>query len=328
MKKLVIKIGILFLTIFILQITLYFAEGGSKHIYSKKIKSVYSAIHSRPDIIYFGDSVITSVSSSDKNKKTLPEMLAGMIKNKKVEAVENAAYHSEVFYAVCRYMVSRGMLAETVVVPINLRSFSPEWDIKPGYQFAEDIAFFKYDSLLFRSFYKPLAVFKVFDLTPVSEDEYNQTPVYNGDALAGKVMDFDDKKRYERYSDENMKNKLIFFYLYKLSEKHRKVKALVSLSNLLKGTSANVVFYLTPVDYETGDKFMGVQFSRRIHDNADVIMTLLKETGAGVIDLSRSLPSSAFDLTDRHYCNEHLNEKGRKFVAEQIALQIKQQAVK
>lgn len=360
MKKFVIKIGVLFLTIFILQIALYFAEGGSKHTYSKKIKSVYSVIQSRPDIIYFGDSVVTSYSNSDSNKKTLPEMLGDILKNeapctdvtsgrgikrnsaeatpfihrrnvggilakanKKVGAVENAAYHSEVFYAVCRYMVSIKIIPEAIVIPINLRSFSPEWDMKPGYQFVEDIAFFKYDSMLFRSFYKPLAVFKVIDLAPVSEAEYRQTPVYDGDTVVGKVKDFDDKKRYEKYSDENMKNKLIFFYMYKLSPEHRKVKALVSMANSLKGTSVTAVFYLTPVDYETGDKFMGPRFSRRISENTGLIVSLLRAAGADVLDLSRSLPSGSFDMSGRQYCNEHLNEKGRKFVAEQVAGRIK-----
>ncbi|MBN1383796.1 MAG: hypothetical protein JW983_02785 [Elusimicrobia bacterium] len=328
MKKLIIKIGIIFFIVFTLQIIIYFAEGGSKHVYPDKIESVYEIIKSEPDIIYFGDSVVTSCDVADKNKKTLPEMLEEILKNKKVGAIENSAYHPEVFYAVCKNIVSRGAGVETVVIPINLRSFSTEWDMKPEYQFREDIAFFTYDSLLFRVFYEPFTVFKVFDLTPVSEEDYKRTPVYNGDIMAGRVKDFEDKERYNKYSEENMKNKLTFFYLYKLSEKHRKMKALISLAKLLNKTSVNAVFYLTPVDYETGDKFMGSQFSSRIKKNAYVVVSLLNEAGADVIDLSRSLPKDAFDLSERQYCNEHLNEKGRKFVARQVARRIKQLEVR
>ena len=81
-----------------------------------------------------------------------------------------------------------------------------------------------------------------------------------------------------------------------------------------------MIFSITPIDYQTGQKYLGNRFKERIEKNISIIRSSLQKEGYSVMDLSVSLDSDIFAWT--YWPNEHLNEHGRAFLAETLAKQI------
>ena len=71
------------------------------------------------------------------------------------------AYHIGIYLEYAQYIVAQENLPQVVIIPINLRSFSPEWDMRPEYQFEKEARFLRSkNSLFIQSFDKPLSIFQ------------------------------------------------------------------------------------------------------------------------------------------------------------------------
>jgi hypothetical protein len=224
------------------------------------------------------------------------------------------------YYPMCRYMKKNGYRPKVIIVPINMRSFSPEWDRNPNYQFEEEKNCLAYDSFLFRLFYRAFQVFKLND-RKISWEDYEKTPVYDGKIPAGSVKDYINITKDP--DNENMKKKLLFFYMSSLLDNHRKIVSLKKIAKLYKNTDTKVIFYITPIDYLTGVKYLGSRFKEQLEENVSVIKSALLKEGYPVTDMSVSLDSDAFSWN--YWPNEHLNEKGRSFLAAALKKQIASQ---
>jgi dienelactone hydrolase len=79
-----------------------------------------------------------------------------------------------------------------------------------------------------------------------------------------------------------------------------------------------ILFYITPINYQQGKRFMGSAFSASLAENAGLVTSLLTDgTASTVLDLSFDLEAYAFlDM-------EHLWEAGKVYVAEQLATTLK-----
>jgi hypothetical protein len=73
------------------------------------------------------------------------------------------------------------------------------------------------------------------------------------------------------------------------------------------------------VDVESGTRSVGPEFREAMAAHTGLIRDLLAERKVPLLDLSASLDASLFDWRDRLYPNEHLKEKGRRYVADQVA---------
>ncbi len=91
---------------------------------------------------------------------------------------------------------------------------------------------------------------------------------------------------------------------------------MVELVEIYQGDGIDVIFYISPIDYQIGEHYFEEQFSEQVVQNIAVITATLQEKDVILLDLSFSLTSDFFDWI--RYPNEHLNEHGRNFVAEQL----------
>jgi hypothetical protein len=63
---------------------------------------------------------------------------------------------------------------------------------------------------------------------------------------------------------------------------------------------------------------------KRAGDNRDFLKSLITSKGASFVDLTFSLPAGVFAWKSHSlYINEHLNSKGRLFVAKKIDMEIR-----
>lgn len=268
-----------------------------------------------PDVLYFGDSTIGHSPKSDTNKRPINLLLRYMVPGSRIRGLTHAAYQLDIYAAYCRYIVSLGEKHKprVIIIPINMRSFSPHWDKRPGYQFEREKVILA--GGLLHAFYRPLRILK-YKFNKMTPGKYSDTPVFKGDLKIGTVKQM-----------KGIKNQLILRYMYPLTREHRKIKSLIDIVRCLSAHGIKAVFYVTPLDYETGEKHLPGEFKAQVRENIRLVETVLNENNYRLLDLSMDIPGSYFSW-ERHVApNEHMNQHGRMYVAKQLARALKQSSV-
>jgi len=316
MKKFFSKLAIFLLIIFIFQIFFLIIQIRSFN----RLAVLEKAKKEKVDVIYFGDSSDTNYSNEDLDKRSISQMLKDTLTNYSIVNISHPAYNADIFLEFCKYTVKQKYYPKFVIIPINMRSFSPSWDRSPVYQFEKEKTILE-NKLLFM-FFKTIEAFDKNNkrFNEITQSEFENTEVFNGDKAAGIVKDF-DKHEFRHYSEENMKNSILYFYMFSLKNDHRKLKSLAEMKKILLENNIKPVFYITPIDYETGERYFPGEFSERLKNNVEAIKSVLEENNFKVLNLSMDLKTNFFAW--EKYPNEHLNEKGRKYVAEKIGEMIK-----
>ena len=264
-------------------------------------------------IIYFGDSVIKYASPDDKDQSTIVEMLSKINPSITIGDVSNGGNYLKIDAELFEYILRSPNKPEAVILPINLHSFSP--GVKgPGYQFEKEIFYLKMPRFV-TYFYKPLAIFKAININTVAYSDYAQLPVYYGKEKIGVAGDFDNPFVYSP-DVESVRKLYVFTFMQNLDKNHEQFKLLNNIIDLAGETGIKLYIYLTPINFEEGARYVGPDFIKQTTTNAEVVCSVIKEKNLSCLNLAFSLNSGYF--ASPIYPNEHLDEKGRKFIAEQI----------
>ncbi len=267
------------------------------------------------DVLYLGDSSDWYAPVSDTDKRPMSVMLTSMLPRAQFKRISHGAYHLEVYAAYCRYISKHSSKQKkdrpVIIIPINMRTFSPHWDLEPHYQFDREKAIL--EGGVARIFYTPLQVFK-YKFSTISRKDYVQTPVYYQHRKIGVV----GKMR-------GTKNQFMLKYMTQLTPNHRKVKALQQILRMVSKNQLTVLFYVTPIDFEKGEHYWPRQFKKALRQNIAQLRSLFRERKSGhcFIDLSQKLESHYFAWKGNGSVNEHLNQDGRHYVASQLAAHLK-----
>ncbi len=280
---------------------------------------------SYPKLLAFGDSVFLRTATDDTHKSSLCEMLSDRFRED-IFLISGSGFHSsifELFISVLEALPQRPRLA---VVPINLRIFSPTWDLNPLYQFQSEVE-------LLSSFDFKQADYILRD-TKLSADIEN--PVVSTGLDAEEIISLNEFLDIIRgnptVSSEAWKKRLktIFqcHYMHRLHTEHRKIKSLKQTIKRLNGIDVSVYCYITPINYEAGNEYCGSVFTEAVEQNIYIIQ---KELGALSPEGSTSKNDSGLrfeNLAFRcaknlfftpHNATEHLRFEGRSLIANQIA---------
>lgn len=294
-----------------------------------KMSKMDYVLRFKPDVIFFGDSTLKWTSPKDPAPIAMPDLLKMLLPKAVLIKLVHPSYQMDVYRMHVHYFLNQGYYPKYFIIPINLRSFSPEWYRQPRWQFEEERWLLAFHERKLLKFFKPVSVFKIAG-QKISRYEYLRTPVYNGSVKVGYVKDFDNSS-YKNFSPENMKNKMMFRYMYRLTADHPYVRAMREIALEAARHGVGVIFYLTPIDCQSGQKYWGEAFTARVRENAGLIKDELAGTHAAALDLSRALSTAYFSWPDDDpspvYPNEHLNLKGRLFVVQQLYSQTGLQAL-
>lgn len=280
------------------------------------------------DLLYLGDSTLML----PVGEVTTGEILQELLPDRRVGQVAHPAYGFELFHDYAAHMDRHGASPQTLVLPINLRSFSPAWDKRPAYQFEKESTILEMGLPLARVLLRPLEAFGFFRPS-ISQQAFLDAPVYDGDEIVGQVRDFETLaadeileegaeityREVELEDEETAQAVLTYHYMLALESDHRKLDAMVAVAELAAERGVNAIFYLSPVNVEQGERFLGSEFGERLADNIQVVQSRLDAVALDrvkLLNLAFDLP--AYDFTDM----EHLTETGKEYVAEQIALAV------
>ena len=301
-------------------IALFFVLGATQMLFAywtgykdepSTVRELKAALADNARVLYLGDSTLYRGDPTESDQRTLPRMLGDALPDHRVAGIYHDAYHLELLEHFCRYATLSENKPEVIIFPINMRSFSDERVKRPEYQFVRETLFLKNSGTLFASFYRPLAVFKIFDLEPITQEEYLDLAAYDG---AERLASFREIRSmpYEKVLPMYLR----MCYRYQLSEEHPHVQALGRIAEMCRDGGITLIPYSTPTDYQRGDAIIGTDFSEGIRANLDVIESVLKKYDVDLLNLTFAFEKESFAHDE--YPDAYIRSAEKLYVAQQL----------
>ncbi|HZV53733.1 MAG TPA: hypothetical protein VFF82_02235 [Rhodocyclaceae bacterium] len=280
-------------------------------------------------VVIFGDSTLRQTGRCDLERLGIDEYLAATIAMP-VMTIQHGAYSAYMFRSYARLIAQQTTRPHVVVVPVNLRAWSPEWADKPMYRFP------------LRSAYVDLRAGRIVDLLfvlpyLVSDRDRQETRQWiarravslrgemlgtNG-ALAGEhvVRDLDCSENEPNGSDRDiLRRKFLWHYGTSAQNAAQMDSALTETIEELRSAGIDVLVYVTPVDRDAANHLSGERLVEDIDRRVASIGAVARSAGANVLDLHAALPHNRF--IDRGVACEHLDDTGRRIVGELLGKKI------
>lgn len=284
------------------------------------------------DILFFGDTVIKVYGSGEKNTG-IDLLLADKGRYFVLSAVDIAIggaravkeYSPIVYQAYIDIVAKSRYKPKVIIIPINLQSFSESWFSDPRMQFYVERlkARLRYVSFSKNDFMEYLE-YKFTDKIEKEDQLWWNSEVIYGDislGVRGKI-DYESKitERYFDYNDLKTQIKLMkqfeYNYMNIIDRKHKMFDYLDKTIDTARANGIKVICYITPINFEDGNKYAGDKFIKRVKNNVAVINQYLNDKGIDYLDMSFSL--SAPHFIDKFVSSARLNINGRIWVANEL----------
>jgi len=254
--------------------------------------------------VFFGDSVFLRTSKDDFKNQSLKKYFSNYSVNPSVKNLvfAHSAFNLRHYYATYEFLFKKNMVRGKTLIPINLRSFSPQWFHNSSWHYADYLHFCvsqKFDDY-------------DFDISFAK----NEFPLLDLKS-AVLIKDYiDNIKPGKDLSEYHLRKKMLFayHYLYELNENHPLLNHLNSFDSF---PLRDVVFYIYPINHEAAFKYFGDSFYKVVCSNINIIRKLLNRIiSVELIDFSFELSSDCF--FHENSTTEHLNERGREILVQKI----------
>ena len=281
-----------------------------------------------PEVLLLGDSVSVRVAHEDSDKTDLAGMVAReLLPRMRTCSIAASGYHAGVFLEVVRLLEAMPHRPRLIVLPINLRSFFPQWDLNPVWAYERTIgAIRRYGRLPGRMVPKVLPE----HASRRAHRRYLAAELSNP-ALPGRTIGeiSDVIARAPETDQEQIDRQRVIFafhYLHVLDAAHLRLAAVHDTIRIATSLGIPVVAYVVPVNYEGGRYLVGTGFTECLTSNVLVVRDAVDRAsgppGVGFFDWSTLLTAEAF--FHRFEPSEHLNEQGRRTLAARIATAVRQ----
>lgn len=276
-----------------------------------------------PRVLILGDSVSERISQNDKDVRSLAQMLKEKISEDfSVEYITHSAYNSMIYYYIFLALKVLKNKPRIIIFPINIRSFSPQWDLHPLWQFNDEISAiqkyikkrkeisFEHDNNKYIKFMD----YKKYDNIKINYPNISLKSI----SEFRKIISIKPQTQSEIFS--RFKHIFIFHYMFKLTEHNRKIIFLRRIVKLLSSMNIKYYLYFTPINYKAGERLIGKKFINGLNKNLIFIKNTLMEFNnypqGYISDHSLILSSNYF--FHKYNSTEHLNEKGRQILADKV----------
>jgi len=311
--KLISKTLIYFIVLFVLLIVfesflpLSLKEFLSDHHAFHNIETLSNAENKT---LYFGDSVISNGEGS------VDEYLSE-ISNREITPLHYPSYSQEIFFNMLTVMVNQGVKPKLVILPVNLRSFSPSWEQDYRWKFPNE------DLVYYWGYDLPFRLARVFKI--------NTGPIDTYEADQGLVMIEGQWKSIEpepltTYPEE-IRSKIEYRMLKSLRyygmdlKRSKSLKFLKKNAELLTKHGINHLIYLTPLDQTELKRWLTGPEYKHVQANINTVFDLVKSETQYAVNFAYLLPTGNFDYPKRRV-SEHLTVAGKQKLADAIEKQL------
>ncbi len=272
----------------------------------------------RATVVLLGDSVNHTPCATDTNRAPISRMLARRLAPR-VAGISRGGFDLAVFDAMCRFLARRAETPRTVFIEVNVASL---WgDGRSPYTTHKLVALdlWRYDRPLLDAWVRPLQVWRFPLAAPdLRLDAYLDQPVVHGGRTLGPLREFQaGHPRYAVPTEAAIREHVIVRYLQPLAPNNRLLDHAASAARALVRRGHRAVFFVVPVNHEVCEPMFPGEFRAAIAAKVAALRRAVEPQGAEVIDLSTALPADCFAVAA--YPNEHLNQRGRDFVAARLA---------
>jgi len=301
---------------------------GRKYGILEKIVEEFDKRDVCPDVLYLGDSTVLRVSNEDEDKRSTADMLAADLKGKaRVLEISHGAYHMEVFYHLLSTLKVTCHRPRLIILPINMRSFSPQWYLRPNWQFRPEIE-------LLISYYSGHGLRKYYRKYKY-QDGYEKIPVEFPLSDIRTIGEFEElrlnKNNPSILQEMRRKELFIYFYLYPISKEHPRLINLMETVHLARSLDSKTMFYIAPINIAAAIRYVGREFVHYFSENLKAVKEIFVKEKIRVLtdedikrdgplndsvvclDYSQVLGSDCFFHTES--IDDHLNQKGRGFIS-------------
>jgi hypothetical protein len=286
----------------------------------KLLDEAYANAGAGPRVLVLGDSVHYRVSQDDRDIRTLADMLTEKLSATCGSALclNYSAHHPGIYAAILGAVQKMSGKPSIVVLPINLRCFSPQWWLHPDHEFRQELD-------LLEAYLPGEPIGEVIRMDDgVSLEMYDATPVeYPGSPLEtiGQFRLIAKAESRTDYQDAWRARQIaIFHYLHPLVFNHPRLLDARHMIEVAASIGIRPIIYLTPINYQHGIRVVGEDFSQVVQQNVEIIqqalLPLLDSAQGVFFDWSRSFTDDKFFHPGER--TEHLNDKGRRELTDLI----------
>lgn len=220
-----------------------------------------------------------------------------------------------------------------VILPINVRCFSPQWDWNPRFDFTREI------TAINRYHRDPEK--KMIRLVPTNKmpvgflkwQAFLRWQVRYPFSSCNRIKDFVDviatQPKDSSAADYRLRQIFIFHYLHPLEADHQQLKYLQTLLSFLRELGIPVLSYLTPINYQAGVRCVGEEFKALVSENVGQILQQMAGNSLTAVSDNvfegpkLTVANWTFLLTENFFFHqnestEHLNISGRNKLSDSI----------
>lgn len=282
-----------------------------------EIKTLDSILQEPQAVIEFSDSVASRTSRTDRDKRSISEMINAIRPNAHVRLLWHSSYTLKVFDSYITYIARSKTKPRAIIVPVNLDGVSPLNEKYPG-QLFERLNFILTTRIPLADYIvHPLAVFNVINLNTISVQTWLSQPVVNWDIPAGTVSDCYTLSLVRKPTPAQISAIYTCEYLTPASLQNTNIQALMHLMTTAQDSHIPLLVVVFPVDVEEGSRLLGSSFADHIAHNSTFVCDLATKQNIPCLDLSNTVPNAHFDI--HRYPTPHLDQQGRLQTATAIS---------
>jgi hypothetical protein len=282
-----------------------------------------------PEILIFGDSVMERVADDDADRRPLHQMIKDFLQPQyDCVSVSYSAYNPKIYYYFVKALEKLKNYPRIIILPVNIRSFSPQWDLRPHWQHELEISILKRfienprrNPHRIRESLRGTASETLMDAFRNGKVDYPLTS-FN---TIGQFLDMISSKPQDE-DKVTLRRKLIFIfhYMYQLGADHKQLIILKELLDLLQTMNIKALLYITPINVEAGEKYVGREFVDHVNKNVNMILRLGGTANDNFKFRNWVMAFSSEKFFGSDLATEHLNQDGRHKLTEWIAGEIAQ----
>ncbi|MBN2311844.1 MAG: hypothetical protein JXR94_22890 [Candidatus Hydrogenedentes bacterium] len=268
-------------------------------------------------VAFFGDSCAFSWNG-EADMRSTPVLLDELLPGRQVADFAMIARNMDDHLQTIRFMEREGYRPEFAVIEVNLRAFAEPWQVRPQFRLTKEKLITGASPLFLTLGFRPLSVFKVFELAPVDAAKAAGIPI---EVEGIGAMPFGEIDRLLASEEVDMATRIALLYrvsyMLDIQPSDPEVAAMQACARLLKRMGVTPLFFFEPIPYDVGNDYVGPEFAQRVQDGLDRLTEFLRQEGVEPVDLSHCVELGDF-LTDP-VPNDHLAAAGRLRLAECLA---------
>jgi hypothetical protein len=288
------------------------------------------------DILYLGESSNVTYGDLDFDKSSIHEFLQRHFPGLQTIGITQAAAHAGHYVKILQN-IPCGKSPKSVVVTLNLRSFSPQWVFaKQAPALDKKMVLLGQGPVLWRKLMLTLRQYNrnsEADQLELTQNAWKTEPLPDWGAQSPRnVHQWDSilALKIKKETNPDRKRKLVLAthylkaYAFQIDTlSHPRIADLDALVGLCNERGWNLTLNLLPENTQKAEELFRDTLANLMRSNADWLTRRYRHKGVDVVNLLDSLPNECF--LDQDWTTEHYNEFGRRKVARLVSLSLKRQ---